>query len=231
MSINETLTSIQERINRACDRAARTPDDVTLIAVSKGHPPERIREAADAGLTLFGENKVQELKLKRGQCPGNLKWDFIGHLQTNKCRDAAYFSRMIHSVDSDRVAEALQDACIKLAKTLPVLLEVNVSGEATKYGFSPNEVLNTLLELNTYDRLEIHGFMCMAPWAKEPEKSRPYFRRLKELQQEAEAILGAPLPELSMGMSGDFEIAIEEGATMVRLGTTLFGERKRKSVR
>ena len=231
MSITENLSSIQQRMERACDRAGRNPDEVTLIAVSKGHPPESIREAADAGLTVFGENKVQELKLKRGQCPGNLKWDFIGHLQTNKCRDAAYFSRMIHSVDSDRVAEGLQEACAKLAKTLPILLEVNVSGEATKYGFRPDEVLSTLLELNNYDRLEIHGFMSMAPWAKEPEKSRPYFRQLKELQQEAENILGAPLPELSMGMSGDFDIAIEEGATMVRLGTSLFGERKRKTPR
>lgn len=229
MGIGENVRVIQERIAAACERAGRQASEVTLMAVSKGHTPESIREAADAGLTVFGENKIQELKLKRSQCPGHFQWDFIGHLQTNKCRDAVYLSRMVQSVDSLRVAEALQVACEKLAKTLPVLLEVNVSGEATKYGFSPTEVLERLLELNDYDRLEIHGFMCMAPWSKEPEKARPYFRRLKELQQEAEEILGAPLPELSMGMSGDFEIAIEEGSTLVRVGTTLFGERKRKT--
>ena len=229
MGISENVHSIQERIAAACERAGRQASEVTLIAVSKGHSVDAIREAADAGLVRFGENKIQELKLKKSQCPGQLQWDFIGHLQTNKCREAAYLAGMVHGVDSLRVAEGLQAGCEKLAKTLPVLLEVNVSGEATKYGFSPTEVLDRLMELNDLDRLEIHGFMCMAPWSKEPEKSRPYFRRLKELQGEAEQILGAPLPELSMGMSGDFEIAVEEGSTMVRVGTTLFGERKRKT--
>jgi hypothetical protein len=228
MSIVENLQSIQQRIAAACDRSGRDPKEVELIAVSKGHSVASIREAADAGLTLFGENKVQELKLKRGQCPGNLRWEFIGHLQTNKCRDAVYFSNMIHSVDSERVAEALHIACEKLARSLPVLLEVNISGEATKYGFRPDEILSKLLQLNDYDRLEIHGFMCMAPWTKEPERTRTYFRQVKELQKEAEDVLGAPLPELSMGMSGDFEIAIEEGSTRIRLGTTLFGDRKQK---
>lgn len=228
MGISDNLESIQQRIDAACDRSGRDPKDVKLIAVSKGHSAQSIREAADAGLTVFGENKVQELKLKKGQCPGHLQWEFIGHLQTNKCRDAVFCSNMIHSVDSERVAEALHLACEKLVTSLPVLLEVNVSGEATKYGFRPDEILSKLLELNEFDRLEIHGFMCMAPWTKEPEKARAYFRQLKELQKEAEDILGAPLPELSMGMSGDFEIAIEEGSTRIRLGTTLFGERKRK---
>lgn len=228
MSIAENLTRIRTQIQSACERAHRDPDDVTLVAISKGHTPASIREAFDSGLTVFGENKVQELKLKVGQCPGSIQWEFIGHLQTNKCRDAAFCSKMIHSVDSLRVAEGLQNACEKLAKTLPVLLEVNVSGEATKYGFRPHEVLELLDELNQLDRLEIHGFMTMAPWSKEPENARPHFRRLKELQKEAEDQLGAPLPTLSMGMSGDFEIAIEEGATRIRLGTSLFGPRQKK---
>ncbi len=228
MSIAENLAALQQRMDQACDRAGRDPQSVTLVAVSKGHSVAAIREAHDAGLTVFGENKVQELKLKVGQCPPDIRWHFIGHLQTNKCREATFNSRFIQGVDSLRVAEALQLACEKLARTLPILLEVNVSGEATKYGFRPEEVLDLLMTLNDLDRLEIHGFMTMAPWTKEVEKTRPYFRQLKELQQEAEDRLGAPLPELSMGMSGDFEIAIEEGATLVRLGTALFGPRKAK---
>lgn len=228
MSLNENLTSIRQRIAAACHRASRDPDEVTLVAVSKGHPPKLVIEAVEAGLTVFGENKIQELKLKVGQCPGHLRWHFIGHLQTNKCRDAAYFAHLVHSVDSDRVAEALNTAGEKLSKTIPILLEVNVSGEATKYGFSPAELLDRLMALNDYDRLEIHGLMTMAPWSTEAEKARPFFRRLRELRDEAETKLGAPLPELSMGMSSDFEIAIEEGATLVRVGTDLMGERKRR---
>ena len=228
MCLNEKLTAIRQRIAAACHRASRDPAEVTLVTVSKGHPPKRVAEAVEAGLTVFGENKVQELKLKVGQCPGHLRWDFIGHLQTNKCRDAAYFAHLIHSVDSDRVANALNAAGEKLAKTIPILLEVNVSGEATKYGFSPDELREGLLALNDYDRLEIHGLMTMAPWSTEAEKTRPYFRRLRELRDELETLLGAPLPELSMGMSRDFEVAIEEGATLVRVGTDLMGERKRR---
>ena len=228
MSLSDNLQSIQQRITQACERSGRDPDAVTLVAVSKGHPADRIREASDAGLTVFGENKVQELKLKKSQCPGHLRFDFVGHLQTNKCRDAATCAHMIHSVDSQRVAEALQAACEKLAKTLPILLEVNVSGEATKFGFRPDEIRDLLLDLNRLDRLEIHGFMTMAPWSKDPEKARSHFQELRRLQKQAEDLLGAPLPELSMGMSGDFEVAIEEGSTLVRVGTSLFGERRRK---
>lgn len=225
MSMAENLEKIQQRIAAACDRSGRDPSEITLVAVSKGHRAPKIHEAWDLGLTRFGENKVQELKLKVGQCPGSIQWEFIGHLQTNKCRDAAYFSRMIHSVDSPRVAEALNQAGNKLAKSIPMLLEVNVSGEATKYGFRPEEVSADLSSLNQLERLEIHGLMTMAPWSKDPESARPHFRRLRELRDELEDQLGAPLTELSMGMSGDFEIAIEEGATRIRLGTLLFGER------
>jgi len=225
MSIAENLQRIQQRIHAACLRSGRDAHEVTLVAVSKGHSPARIREAWDAGLTLFGENKVQELKLKVGQCPGAIRWEFIGHLQTNKCREAAYHARLIHAVDRLKLANALQQAAEKLSKTIPVLLEVNVSGEASKHGFSPAELLEQLDELNHLDRLEIHGLMTMAPWSKDPENARPHFRALNELRGKAEDELGAPLTELSMGMSGDFEVAIEEGATRIRLGTVLFGQR------
>lgn len=225
MSIAANLEQIRRRIVDACRRSGRSPQEVTILAVGKGHAPESIREAAKCGLTLFGESKVQELKQKTAQCQGHLRWDFIGHLQTNKCREAARIARMIHSVDSERVAQSLNAACEKLAKTIPVLLEINVSGEASKYGFHPDEALEKLRILNALARLEIHGFMTMAPWSKEAESARPYFRRLKQLQKEAEEILGDPLPELSMGMSGDFEAAVEEGATIVRIGNALFGKR------
>ncbi len=226
MSIAANLKQIRRRIADACKRSGRSPQEVTILAVGKGHAPESIREAAQCGLTSFGEGKIQELKQKTAQCPGHLRWDFIGHLQTNKCREAARTVQRIHSVDSERVAQSLNNACEKLAKTIPVLLEVNVSGEASKYGFHPDEALEKLRILNDLQRLEIHGFMTMAPWSKEAENARPHFRHLKQLQKKAQEILGAPLPELSMGMSGDFEIAVEEGATIVRIGNALFGKRR-----
>lgn len=226
MSIAANLEQIRRRIVDACRRSGRSPQEVTILAVGKGRAPESIREAAQCGLASFGESKVQELKQKAAQCPGHLRWDFVGHLQTNKCREAARIAQMIHSVDSERVAQSLNNACEKLAKTIPVLLEVNVSGEANKYGFRPDEALEKLRILNALDRLEIHGFMTMAPWSKEAENARPHFRRLKQFQKEAEEILGAPLPELSMGMSDDFEVAVEEGATIIRIGNALFGKHR-----
>lgn len=211
----------------ACHRAHRDPASVTLVAVSKGQPPEVVRAAADLGLSLFGENKVQEAKAKIPLCPGRLRWHLIGHLQTNKARDAVHFFEMIHSVDSLRLAEEIQRQADKAAKQVSVLLEVNVAGEASKFGYRPDALLDELSALNALPRLEIHGLMTMAPWSPDPEKARPHFRRLRELKQECEQRLGAPLAHLSMGMTGDFEVAIEEGATLVRIGTALFGERPR----
>lgn len=198
-----------------------------MVAVSKGQPPEVVRAAADLGLSLFGENKVQEAKAKIPLCPGRLRWHLIGHLQTNKARDAVHFFEMIHSVDSLRLAEEIQRQADKAAKQVSVLLEVNVAGEASKFGYRPDALLDELSALNALPRLEIHGLMTMAPWSPDPEKARPHFRRLRELKQECEQRLGAPLAHLSMGMTGDFEVAIEEGATLVRIGTALFGERPR----
>jgi pyridoxal phosphate enzyme (YggS family) len=225
MDLAANLEVITRRIQGACQRAGREPASVSLLAVSKGQPPERVRAAADLGLVLFGENKVQEAKIKIGQCPGKLRWHMIGHLQSNKCRDAVHFFEMIQSVDTVPLAIELDRFAEKAAKTLPILLEVNAAGEATKFGFKPEQVTEAVRRINSCKRLEIHGLMTIAPWTPDPEKVRPIFRLLRELKEQCEAELGAPIPHLSMGMSGDYEVAVEEGATIVRIGTALFGRR------
>lgn len=227
MDLAVNLAAVQSRITTACARAGRDPSSVTLLAVSKGQPPEQVRSAADLGLRLFGENKVQEGKLKVGQCPASLRWHMIGHLQSNKCRDAVAFFAMVEGVDSLALAEDLNRWAERAGKTLPILLEVNIAGESSKFGLRPESVREVMLAANALSRLELHGFMTIAPWSPDPERARPVFRRLREIQQECEQALGAPLPVLSMGMSGDLEVAIEEGATLVRVGTALFGERPR----
>jgi hypothetical protein len=225
MNLAANLETIRQRIRAACERAGRNPDSVTLLAVSKTHPPETIKAAADCGQIFFGENKVQEARAKIPLCPGKLRWHFIGHLQSNKCRDAVELFEMIQSVDSLTLAQEINKRAEQAAKRMPVLMEVNVAGEASKFGYQPERLLAELKEINALPRVEIHGLMTVPPWSPEAEESRPHFRRLRELKQRAEQVLGAPLPHLSMGMSGDFEIAIEEGATMVRVGTALFGPR------
>ncbi len=225
MSLAENLAVIQQRIRAACQRAGREPRSVSLLAVAKTHPPEAVIAAADLGLSLFGENKVQEAKAKIPLCPGKLRWHFIGHLQSNKCREAVEWFAMIESVDSLALAQEINKRASAAAKTMPILLEVNVAGEASKFGYPPERLLAELKEINALPRIEIHGLMAVPPWASVAESSRTHFRRLRELKRECEQILGAPLPHLSMGMSGDFEVAIEEGATIVRVGTALFGTR------
>jgi pyridoxal phosphate enzyme (YggS family) len=229
MSLADNLNSIQQRIRAVCERAGRGPGSVTLLAVSKTHPPETIRAAADCGQLLFGENKIQEAKAKIPLCPGKCRWHFIGHLQSNKVRDAVELFEMIQSVDSLSLAREINKRCDQAAKKMPVLLEVNVAGEASKSGYQPEKMLAELRELNELPRIEIQGLMTVPPWSPETEKTRPHFRELRQLKERAEAVLGAPLPHLSMGMSGDFEMAIEEGATLVRIGTALFGPRRKSN--
>jgi len=223
--IADNLAQVQQRITTACKRAERSPEEVQLVAVGKKFTADVIREAADCGLTLFGENRVQEAKAKIPDCPGHLRWHFIGNLQTNKCRDAVALFDMLHAVDSLHLANELNKRCEQAAKVMPILLEVNVSGEGSKHGFSPETAVNAMKEFSDFPQLELHGLMTMAPYSRQPESSRPYFQKLCEVKTACEDKLGAPLPELSMGMSGDYEIAIEEGATLIRLGTTLFGPR------
>ena len=225
MDLSAGVRAIRRRIEAACARAGRAPATVLLLAVSKGHPPEMVRAVSELGVDLLGESKVQEAKAKIPLCPGRLRWHMIGHLQTNKCRDAVHFFEMIQSVDSLALAEEIDTRARQAAKTMPILLEVNIAGEASKFGYPPDRLLEELEQINALKRIEIQGLMTMAPWTAEPEKVRPIFRQLRELKERGEQFLGAPLPHLSMGMSGDFGVAIEEGATIVRIGTALFGPR------
>lgn len=223
------IQRVRERIEAACVRAGRDPKSVTLVAVTKTQPPEVVCEAARLGLTLFGENKVQEAKAKIPLCPARATWHMIGHLQTNKAREAVTLFEMIQSVDSLHVAEELDRRAQLASRTVPILLEVNIVGEASKFGYHPERLLAELEGLNALARLEIHGLMTIPPWTPVAEKARPVFRRLRELKAACEQTLGAPMAHLSMGMTGDFEVAIEEGSTMVRIGTALFGERRREA--
>jgi pyridoxal phosphate enzyme (YggS family) len=225
VDLTANLDSINGRIRAACVRAGREPASVLLLPVSKAQPPDLINEAAKLGLTIFGENKVQEAKAKRPLCSGRLRWHMIGHLQSNKARDAVELFEMIQSVDSLPLAREISKRADQAAKTMPILLEVNIVGEASKFGYQPDQLLVDFLEINALPRLEIHGLMTVPPYSPVPEKVRPVFRGLRDLKAQCEQLLGAPLPHLSMGMSGDFEVAIEEGATIVRIGTALFGER------
>lgn len=227
MDLAANLEQIQRRIRAACERAGRDPTSVELMAVSKNHPPEAVRAMADLGVRLFGENRVQEARAKIPQCPGHLRWHLIGHLQTNKAREAVHAFEMIQGVDSLRLAEELSRRAEAAARTVRILIEVNVAGESTKFGYRPAQFLTELPQLNALRRLEIHGLMCMAPYSPNPETARPVFGRCRDLAREGAQILGAPLSVLSMGMSGDFEVAIEEGSTLVRIGTALFGDRPR----
>ena len=230
MSLAENYQQIQARIEAACKRVGRDPGTVLLLPVSRGQPARAVEEAAGLGLRVFGENKVQEARVKIGQCPGRLQWHMIGHLQSNKARDAVQFFSMIESVDSLELAAEVNKWAHKFGKRVPILLEVNCAAEATKYGFAPEAVPGAVEQINKLPRLELHGLMTIAPYTLTPEKVRPYFTKLRELKEKGGELLGAPLPHLSMGMSGDFEVAIEEGATIVRIGTALFGERGKKAI-
>ena len=231
MDLSANLEMIRRRIKAACNRCDREPNSVTLLAVTKTQPPEVVAAAAELGLPLFGENKVQEAKAKIPLCTGKLRWHFIGHLQSNKCRDAVNLFQMIQGVDSLPLAREINRLADDAAKTIPILLEVNLAGESSKFGYRPEQLLAELKEINSLPRIEIQGLMTVPPWSPDAKNSRPHFRRLRELKTECERVLGTPLPHLSMGMSGDFEVAIEEGATIIRIGTALFGPRAKAKIK
>jgi PLP dependent protein len=214
VDLEENFRKLRERVDAACARASRNPAQVTLVAVSKSQPPEAVRAAVALGQIIFGEKS-----------PERARWHMIGHLQSNKARDAIALFSMLQSVDSLALAHELEKWAEKQAKTMPILLEVNIAGESSKFGYRPDALLRELPEINALRHLELRGLMTIGPWTTDPEKVRPVFHRLRELKTECEQALGAPLEHLSMGMSGDFEVAIEEGATMVRIGTALFGPR------
>ena len=221
----ERLAAVQARMQKACERSGRRLDEVRLVAVSKTMGPEQVREAAEQGLALFGENKVQEAAAKIPECPGRLSWHMIGHLQRNKAALAVELFDMIHSVDSLRLLEAVDRASDEAGKIMPVLIEVNVSGERSKFGAPPEVAPELLAAADRLHHVQILGLMTLAPFFEDGERARPFFRRLRELRDQWRAESGRPLEELSMGMTGDFDVAIEEGATYVRVGTALFGSR------
>lgn len=225
MSLGNNLNEIERRVNEACERSGRDRSEVKIMAVSKKHPPEVIQNAVELGLDLFGENRIQEAKIKIPLCPAGLEWHFIGHLQSNKARDAVRLFQMIQGVDSRSLALELEKQAEKLTKQIPILIEVNIAGEASKFGYPPEKLLEEISELCELSRVEVHGFMGMAPISPNPERIRPIFKKLNDLRKRCEDKVGIPFPVLSMGMSQDFEVAIEEGATIVRLGTVLFGKR------
>lgn len=221
----ERLQNIRERLAEATRRSGRPPEAATLVAVSKTYPVEVIQEAVAAGQRVFGENRVQEIVLKQPQLPGRLEWHLIGPLQSNKVRKVLPLVRMIHAVDSLDIARDINRIAGELGLHPRVLIEVNLAAESSKHGFSPQALRDQLEALYGLDRLYIQGLMCIPPFDPEPGRSRRHFVQLRELRDELQTRGGASLPELSMGMSHDFEAAAEEGATFVRVGSAIFGAR------
>jgi PLP dependent protein len=231
MSMAENLSAIRERIETTARRAGRDPRDIKLMAVSKTQAPDRIREAYTAGQRLFGENRVQEFASKAAELADlrDVEWHMIGHLQTNKAGKAAEIFAAVDSVDSLKLAEKLDASARGLNKKLKVLIEINLGGEAAKSGVAADspELEELLLAAPRFEALDFRGLMTVPPLTEDPEGARPYFRRLRELRDSiaARKLPGIRLDELSIGMSHDFEVAIEEGSTCVRVGTAIFGAR------
>jgi pyridoxal phosphate enzyme (YggS family) len=226
-SVAESLAEVRQRIAAACGRAGRRPEEVAVIAVTKTFGPEVVAEAWEAGLGRMGENRVQEAAAKIPHCPGGPEWHLIGHLQRNKVRAALEFFPVIHAVDSARLLEQINRVAEEAGCQPRLLLEVNVSGEASKFGLKPAELPAVIEQALPLRAVTLAGLMTMAPFCPDPQQTRPVFARLRELRDRMERELGVGLPHLSMGMSNDYEVAVEEGATWVRLGSALFGDRPR----
>ena len=225
--IKENIIDVEAKIKAACERAGRDISEVTLIAVSKTKPVSDIDEAYNYGVRDYGENKVQELCDKYSVLPDNIRWHLIGHLQRNKVKyiiDKAY---LIHSVDSVRLAEQISSEAVKKSVHINILIQVNIANEDTKFGLKEDEVSDMIREISTLPNIHIKGLMTVAPFTDNPEDNRKYFRGIKEMSDNIAAldIPDVEMTELSMGMTGDYEVAIEEGATLVRVGTGIFGNR------
>ena len=223
----DKLNLVKKNIEEACDTAGRSPQQVTLIAVSKTKPVEMLKEAYDAGARVFGENKVQEIVDKYDQMPSDVQWHMIGHLQRNKVKYIVDKVALIHSVDSLRLAQTIEQEAAKHDVCVPILLEVNVAQEETKFGLKTEEVLPLVESIAKFPHIKIQGLMTIAPYVQNPEENRPIFRQLKKLSVDiaAKNINNVTMSVLSMGMTGDYQVAVQEGATMVRVGTGIFGER------
>jgi pyridoxal phosphate enzyme (YggS family) len=227
MTIASNLQDIQGRIRSAAVAGGRNPASVRLVAVSKTRPAGDVIQACQAGQVVFGENYVQELVAKAAEVPEAVEWHFIGHLQSNKVKQLAGLVSMIHSIDRFTLAEEVSRQWAKLGRCCDILVQVNLSGEATKSGTTEAEALHLVRAISILPHVRIRGLMTMPPFFDDPEAARPFFAELMRLSQriEAEGIPGVEMQELSMGMSGDFEAAIQEGATLVRIGTSIFGTR------
>lgn len=230
--IKENLSEVEEKICQACKRAGRDRETVTLIAVSKTKPVEMLEACLEQGIRVFGENKVQELCEKYEQLPKDIKWHMIGHLQRNKVKYITDKVELIHSVDSLRLAEAISEDAVKKGVSVNVLIEVNVAQEDSKFGLTTEETEKLVRQIAALPNIFIKGLMTIAPYTEDPEDNRPIFRTLKQLSVDIEGknIDNVSMSILSMGMTGDYEVAIEEGATMVRVGTGIFGARSYQKI-
>ena len=224
-TIKNNLEIINEKIKKAALKANRNPEEIKLVAVTKTATTEQIEEAINAGVKIIGENRVQDAKEKFQILTADIEWHLIGHLQTNKAKYAVEIFNCIHSVDSIKLAQEIDKRSKQFGKIMDVLVEVNVSGEETKYGIKPEEVESFLKEISQFPRIWVRGLMTIAPMVKDKEETRPYFRKLRELSKEIKSknIKNIKMDYLSMGMTEDFDIAIEEGANMVRVGRGIFG--------
>jgi PLP dependent protein len=228
VSIAENLESVREQITQAAAKAGRAVNQIELVAITKTHPAEKVREAVDVGHTLFGESRVQEARAKIPELPSNLRWHFVGHLQKNKIRHALPLFELFHGVDSLALAEEMDRIAAEEGEHPRVLLEVNVAGEGSKFGFKAETLRAEIGSLLALSRLSIEGLMCIPPLAEEAEGSRKFFVQLRELRDSLEKEFDVNFPHLSMGMTQDYWIAVEEGATLVRVGTAIFGERPKR---
>lgn len=227
--IKENLEEVREKIRQACQRSGRTEEDVTLISVSKTKPVEMLREAYEAGSRDFGENRVQEIMEKYGQMPEDVRWHMIGHLQKNKVRQVIDKAVLIHSVDTVELAEQIEKDAAKRDLTVDILLEVNVAEEESKFGFRTEEVEAAVMKIKEFPHVHIKGLMTIAPFVSNSEDNREVFKKLYQLYVDIRSknIDNVNMSVLSMGMTGDYEVAVEEGATMIRVGTGIFGARTR----
>jgi PLP dependent protein len=228
MGVAENLERVRGQITQAAAKAGRSANDVELVAITKTHPAEKVREAVDAGHTLFGESRAQEARAKIPELPSNLRWHFVGHLQKNKIRQALPLFELFHGVDSLALAQEMNRIAAEEGGHPCVLLEVNVAEEGSKFGFKAETLRAEMESLLALPRLSMEGLMCIPPLAGEAEASREFFVQLRELRDSLEKEFGLRLPRLSMGMTQDFWIAVEEGATLVRVGTAIFGERPKR---
>ncbi len=222
----DNILSVRERVRRSAERSGRTAEDITLIAVTKTHPPETVREAVENGITDIGENRVQEAEKKHSELTElPVRWHFIGHIQRNKVKNVLRFSSILHSVDSVGLAGEIDKRTVQ---PVDIFVEINIGEEEAKSGIYAEEAIDFLKKIRKFPNLNCLGLMAIPPWMDDPEDARPYFRSMAEIQREVNrmSVFDTPLSELSMGMTDDFETAVEEGATMVRVGRAIFGPRK-----